>query len=338
VLRHYCTYFDIGYATRGLCLYRSLKQHATPFLLHVLCLDDAVLALLEELELPEVRLLSLADLEAAYPELASVKATRTRIEYYFTLSPVLPLHLLERSGMDLVTYLDADLFFYGSPEPLFLELGEGSILIPPHRLAPRYRELERTNGRFNVGVLSFRNDERGLACLRWWRERCLEWCYDRREPGRYADQKYLDEWPERFDGVVISTHPGINLAPWNLVSAQLWARRGEPWVGGAPLIFFHFHGFKQTSTGLYETGLEHYRTRLTSNAVELIYQPYVREWRSVERDYGLHTPGHARLSKLSGLKGLLQELGAQRLLVVGPYAAAIRLSQPLRWLRGALSR
>ena len=67
---------------------------------------------------------------------------------------------------------------------------------------PNLSHLEQF-GRFNVGMVSFRNDVAGLACLSRWREKCIEWCYDRVEDGKFADQGYLDDWPTEHEGVVV---------------------------------------------------------------------------------------------------------------------------------------
>ena len=40
-MRHYCTYFDEGYLSRGLVLYRSLEALGEPFRLWVLALTPA---------------------------------------------------------------------------------------------------------------------------------------------------------------------------------------------------------------------------------------------------------------------------------------------------------
>ena len=153
--------------------------------------------------------------------------------------------------IELLTYLDADLCFYAGLDPIFDEMGDGSILIGEHRYPPDLRYLE-VHGVYNVGLLAFRNDARGRACLGWWRERCLEWCYDRPEDGKYADQKYLDDWPERFPGTVVLQHPGAGLAPWNWKRYDIQTDGGQVKVDGRPLIFFHFHGLKILSAWLYD--------------------------------------------------------------------------------------
>ncbi len=60
-VEHFVTLFDKNFLPVGLCLYGSLKRHAGPFKLWVLCMDDTVAARLEELRLPDVSLIYLAD-------------------------------------------------------------------------------------------------------------------------------------------------------------------------------------------------------------------------------------------------------------------------------------
>ena len=80
-----------------------------------------------------------------------------------------------------------------------------------------------------------------LAALGWWHDRCIEWCYQRFEDGRFGDQKYLDDWPTRFEGVHVLEHPGGGLAPWNISAHRLGESEGSVLVDGQPLIFFHHH-------------------------------------------------------------------------------------------------
>ncbi len=243
-MNQYCTYFDSGFLLQGVALARSLAKHDPKGTLWVLALDSQAERALYALGLPQVHWVPLWKLEQADAGLAAVKSTRSRAEYYFTLSPCWPRYLLQvNSGIEALIYLDADLLFFSSPEPLWTELARGSILTCAHRF-PNFLAHYEKHGRFNVGVLGWRRDSAGLACLDWWRERCLEWCYDRLEEGRYADQKYLDEWPRRFEGVVECTHPGVNLAPWNWARFRCEVADDIVHVDDQPLVVFHFARFR----------------------------------------------------------------------------------------------
>lgn len=243
-MRYFCTYFDHNYLPLGLALYRSLKQHSPDFKLWVLCLSPTCYDVLKQLDLPDINPISLNEFERGDEALLGAKQNRRLIEYYFTCTPSLPLFVLNNyPEVDLITYLDADLFFFSDISPIYEEIADGSIAIIEHRFSPERLELVKF-GIYNVGWLSFRRDENGFACLRWWRERCIEWCYDRPENGRFADQKYLDDWPDRFSGVVVLQHKGANVGHWNTNNYQIYADRDRLWIDEQLLIFFHFHAFK----------------------------------------------------------------------------------------------
>lgn len=272
----FCTYLDRHYLPRGLALVRSLQRHCPDFRLWVLCFDDDSLAILSRLQLPNVQPVGLADLEAADSALRAVKPMRSRVEYYFTSTPCWPLHLLhQHADIELLTYLDADLYFFADPAPLFAELAKRSVGIIEHRYPPRLESMRRC-GVYNVGWVSFRRDGTGLECLRWWRERCLEWCHDRCEPGRYADQKYLDDWPERFPNVAVLQHPGANVGPWNAGSYRFSRGRQGVLVSGQPLLFYHFHALRQVQPWLFHADLTAYGIQPTGVLRGEVYRPYIR--------------------------------------------------------------
>ncbi len=291
---HFCTYFDQYYLSRGLALYRSLRKFCPSFQLWILCMDGTCYASLVRLNLPNVRLLTLDNLEDSDKELLCAKQNRTRIEYYFTCTPSLPLYVLQHAPeVDLITYLDADLCFFANPAALYEEIGPASIAIIEHRFPPSLQERERY-GIYNVGWLSFRRDEQALQCLHWWRERCLEWCYDRCEEGRYADQKYLDKWPGLFRGVVVLRHKGANLAPWNLGNYDLCLKDGRLQVDEQALIFYHFHGLKHLKPWLYDSGLALYGIKPSRVLLRSVYLPYLRMLLDANRDIAslLQEGGH----------------------------------------------
>jgi hypothetical protein len=272
----FCTYFDHWYLPRGLALAHSLQRHRPGARLWTLCLTDLCYEVTIRLAPPGVTPLRLQELEAADPELAMVRHGRTAAEYYFTCTPALVLYVLERDpAVETVTYLDADLCFFEDPQPLFDELGENAVAVVPHRFPPRLRELER-HGLYNVGWVTFRRDSRGLACVRTWRAECLEWCHDRVEPGRFAEQRYLDAWPERFPGVVVLRHPGANLAPWNVEGHRLEVQGDAVQVDGAPLLFYHAHGFRRGAGADWDSGLEAYGVAVPEILRTHVFEPYLR--------------------------------------------------------------
>lgn len=303
LMYHFCTYFDQNYLVRGLTLYSSLAREASPFILWVLCFDDFTHDVLSKLGVPNLRPISLQAFERDDEALLAAKPHRSQVEYYFTCTPSWLLHILNHfPEVDLITYLDADLFLYSSPQPVYEELGHRSILIVGHRFPENLRDREKY-GIYNVGFLTFRNDSFGRECLHWWRERCLEWCYDRVEKGRFADQKYLDRWPVRFQQVVPLQHKGAGLAPWNVENYSLVLRNGQVLVDSQPLVFFHFHNFRQLGRWVYDPGLARYGAQASALLKRHIYQPYIRGLRATARSVsGVVDQAHTflRSSRRSG--------------------------------------
>lgn len=243
----YCTYFDKNYLARGLLLISSLAEHSKrPFHMLVLCLDEPTYDALLKLDLPNVRLIRMSDFEKDDAQLREAKGNRSLVEYYWTCTSSLLLYIMTRNPRyDWYVYLDADQYFFNDPVLAFSNTDNASILLVEHSFSPELEHLKE-NGRFNVGFVGFRCDDEGLASSTWWRERCIEWCHDRNEDGKFGDQKYLDNWPEMFSHVKVLNHPGIGLAQWNIEQYTLTCDdKNCIRINDAPLILYHFHGIKR---------------------------------------------------------------------------------------------
>jgi hypothetical protein len=281
--RVYCTYFDHKYLSRGLALYRSLRRHAPGSRLWVLCLSEACYQTLVALNLPDMLPVRLADFEAADPEVAGTRENRSTIEYYFTCSPAWMLFVLAREpGAEWVTYLDGDLFFFAAPEVIYDELRDAVIAIVPHRYTSKLAKMRRF-GTYNVGWVGVRNDPEGIAVIRWWRDRCIEWCHDYVDEGRFADQGYLDSFPGRSSRVRVIENIGVNLAPWNIGNYRIDFQDGNVRIDKIhPLVFFHFQGLKKGLGCFIFNSHRFYRAPFSEDVRNHIYKPYIDELLTIE--------------------------------------------------------
>ena len=241
--RYYCTYFDKKYIIKGIALIESLIKHEKKeFELFVICLDEITRVILKKFDFLNVNLVPLHLIESKDLDLIKARSNRSLIEYYWTLTPTIIFKIIKQNPhIDILTYLDADLFFYSSPDPIWKELGNHSVMIHEHRFSPEQAHMVKY-GKYNVGLLCFRNNENGLKVLNWWRENCNKWCYARLENGKYGDQLYLNDWTERFEDVYVLKNIGAGVGPWNHIQYSFYQDiNGNVMVNNTLLIFYHFH-------------------------------------------------------------------------------------------------
>ncbi len=270
----YCTYFDSAYAPRGRVLIETLRRQGDQSPVHVLALDYAALVEASSWSDLGVRVLTLSDLEEKFPQLIAARADRSRMEYVFTLTPWLTSWTMGQVAEgSWVTYLDADMAFFSSTTPIYEELADASVGIVEHRFTWE-QVWRRKYGKYNVAWVGFRNDDAGRPCLQWWADRCLEWCRDEVDDGRFADQGYLDRFPELFPGVKTIELAGADVAPWNLRRHHVSSsHNGDVLIDGKPLIFFHFHGLRIEGTRFHFKHVP-YLAKTTSAIRDSVYRPY----------------------------------------------------------------
>jgi hypothetical protein len=262
---HYVTLFDSGFLANGLALHTSMRRHAPDSVLWVLCTDDTSQRVLESLALPGLRTIALDD--ALTPALAAVRADRTRAEFSWTLAAFTPdLVFAREPSARWATYVDADMWLARSPSPILDELRStnAGVMITEHAYAPEF-EQSLAFGIYCVQFMPFERD--ASAHVRsWWQDRVVEWCYARAEDGKFGDQKYLDDWPERFgDAVHVLANPQWTQAPWN-------ATRFD----ASDAITYHFHRLRTTGPDQALVGLY----RLPRPTVDLLYRPYLADLRA----------------------------------------------------------
>jgi hypothetical protein len=268
------------------------------------------------MRLNNVRLIPLEDFEDE--SLLLAKKKRSPAEYCWTCTPSLVSYVMEQEpGIELIAYLDADLFFWSDPYPIYNELGSNSILIIEHRYSPEYEVWKESAGIYNVSMVIFRNDPYGRECLDWWKERCIEACYLDEEAGQCGDQKYLDDWPSRFKKVVVLKHKGGGLAPWNVSNYRIHKENGGIFVDTDRLIFYHFHqlqivgrSFLSMHPFIATTHYEH-----TKHQLRLIYQPYILEIARMIREVEQVSPGFTWGYIYMSLSGMTKALFEGKLLL-----------------------
>jgi hypothetical protein len=285
---YFATLFDINYLTRGLTLYNSLTKCCSQEIkLFIIALDDEIYSFLCQKAFWNIEIIKLCQIEEHYNELLIVKNTRNIVEYYFTLSPYLPLYILEKFDfIDRITTLDADLMFFSDPGKIFSYYSDASVLITPHDFFDE-NIYEKKFGKYNVSFQSFKRDEKSFNVLNDWRIKCYEWCYDHYDDLnlRYADQLYLENWLHDFPGVEEIRIVGAGLAPWNLAKHKLSINNNDELeIDGGKLIYYHFQLFRMYNLLLSLHGLTYYKANPRNKVIKEIYFRYIKAIKKVKKN------------------------------------------------------
>lgn len=247
----FCTLFDSNYLDKGLALYESMKRNIADFRLYIFAFDDKCREILVDLQLKNVIVLSVDNIMT--DTLQRIKAERTRAEFCWTCTSVIIEYVLQECKEKICTYIDADIYFFGSPEHNIQEIIDNgcSVGVVEHGFERDYQygSWIFAYGRYCVQFNTFLNNEEGLRVLQDWKEECLNWCYSRRDDGKMGDQKYLDKWQQKFSCVYASHDPGVGAAPWNIhLYSRIKREKGNLWIDYKKkwyqLTFYHFEGMK----------------------------------------------------------------------------------------------
>jgi hypothetical protein len=273
-MNYFCTYFDQNYLSKFLTLKASLDQHKNDYTFFILSLDNFVSDFFQKNNFKNVQLINLKDFEVEYVDLLLAKKNRTLIEYFFTLSPFLPLYIHKKFNVSQISYLDADFYFFKNPYKFLSQSEDSSVVLIKQESNPIY-------GFYNVGWIYFNfNQPETKEILKKWSIQCLNSCCD--IPSRlkklYADQKYLDRWPQELKKIKILYPEYSCLSPWDKNTAI------EENIES--MISFHFHGLE-----IYEnfiiTGFSKYNKKISKKIMEKIYHPYLLQILAIQKKYNL---------------------------------------------------
>ncbi len=243
-----CTIIAQNYLAHARVLYRSLRRFHRDLRFSVLVLDMSASRLDEPFDIFALGEIGLPDgEETRMPLLYDVTELATAVKPWFFR------HLLTKDKAELL-YFDPDIEIFSPLDRLAQLAREHCLVLTPHTTQPMSRTNVRPNetdilaaGVYNLGFLGLNPD--CTRFLTWWSERLLREAMIDVANMRFTDQRWMDFAPGYFDTCILKDET-VNVAYWN-ADARLLSWTGDGYeVGGQPLCFFHFSGFKPENAHL----------------------------------------------------------------------------------------
>lgn len=162
-------------------------------------------------------------------------------EYFLTNIP----------NLDVLIYLDSDLFIYHDLNEVESLLVDNNIILNPHFFTPipadGIKQNERhflNSGLYNGGFFAINKSSEALKFVKWWQERMKTLCLVDVAKGLFVDQIWLNFVPIYFKGVHLIKNKGFNVAYWNL-HERLLSKHDNGYIinDSEPLVFYHFSGY-----------------------------------------------------------------------------------------------
>lgn len=251
-MKNFCTIADFSFLNRVLALNKSLKKFSNNYTLHLLCLDESIFNSIKE---DNIKLYKIQDLlidknlfnaqnnkpsrEALLNTNGDIEKAK-KLQFIWSLSPYFSWYCIDNLNCEDILYIDSDIYFFTNWENLYKHLDSVSIGIIEHRCY-----TSPVNGKYNVGIVYFKNDIDGYKCLSWWKN-CLLFT-DHEYYSTHSscgDQKYLELFPVLFKNVVVLDKFIGHLAPWNF-NDHLYKDNKIIWNNlEQELLYCHFSNFK----------------------------------------------------------------------------------------------
>ena len=284
----FCTLFDSNYLDKGLVLYKSIKLNTKSFKLYVLAMDDFTERVLNSLEYNHLIVINLKHFIGKM-SLSKEFNDRKRAEFCWTCTPFLIDYVINECSEQFCTYVDADMYFYSDPSILLEEMQEKTVQIVEHRFTKSLfdKYAKKSSGNYCVQFNTFKNEEKSIDLLNWWKSKCKESCSQSGINGVMGDQYYLNGW-ETKDFVSVLQNYGGGVAPWNIGqyklignnNGKLTLKKGK---SKFELIFYHFHNLSYLSNNKVNISVYERKLINDSKLINCIYLPYLGELQSAKK-------------------------------------------------------
>lgn len=257
---NFVTLFDQSYMPQGLVLIESLKRHNPKVNVWVIAIDEETYYLLSRINYRNVKIIRARDISPRI--LKNISNQRSLSEYCWTVKPFAVSEVFRKNNsLKSLVYLDANMYLIKSFIEAWMEFQDTLVkaMIVRHAFAPEYDQTE-ISGEYCSSLIFF-NRQSLNSILPDWEESCLKWCGDTPSMNRFADQKYLESWPNKFQGEVRTFRGEKRFgAPWNVSERNI-----------DELIAFKFQSLRILDD---EKILLSESYNLSESAIRELYQPY----------------------------------------------------------------
>lgn len=266
----FSTIINKDYILRGLTLYKSLEAYLDNDKFIIFCIDQESYDTLENYKSNKLLLIPTNVFEDNV--LLKLKKIRKINEFCWTLKPFCLSYIFKKFKITKwAIYLDSDSMVFN----YFTNVLDDNfdILITPHNPSNKdFLEILKDVGIYNAGFVGFKNTKNAKLALRWWSQKCKECCSGLVKKDSYADQKYLDKFPKKFNKVNSNSSNGLNVAPWNIMDNTNTLKITEKI--NQILVFYHMQGLKIYNKYIYDLYSDNYK--VNKETYIKVYKPYIR--------------------------------------------------------------
>lgn len=243
-----------NYIGLGLILEQSIRKYYSDFDFYIVVADEP-----SATDLPQNVIIARHNLDIDGDIWDEMAFKYNLTEFCTAIKPSSITYFLNL-GYKKVIYLDPDILFFSSIEPIFQDLNHYKLVLTPHICSiPQYGTTDAPEtdwtkcGIFNLGFLGVSDSEFSRSILSWWQKRLNHHCFIDSSRGEYTDQKWMDFMPAfcTEKDLLVSKDLGRNLAPWNFFERKVQKINNEYFVSNRysddttvfKLIFTHFSGY-----------------------------------------------------------------------------------------------